>query len=80
MDAQVTLNKNIRIPRRKVAPKVPPVIRAAALAYKDAYKTVYTISPYVGWDGTWFRFAGATEGVNLRRLKEMTTQLIRRAG
>lgn len=81
MEAQhIVVNKGIKVPRRKVAPKVPHNVRSVALSYKAAYKKVYGINPYVGWDGTWYRLAGASEGVNLRRLKEMTTQLHRRAG
>lgn len=71
-----TVNKRIPMPKRRVpAPKVPPAVRAAADAYKAAYKDCYGIPPSLRWDGKWIRLAGQASGVTARRLKEMTTQL-----
>ena len=64
----------------KRKPKVPAVLRAAADAYKQAYKAVYGIPPTLRWDGKWIRITGQSQGVSLSRLKAMTTQLKLRAG
>ena len=60
-----------------------PVKKPAAQAvhnYREAYRKVYGILPEVKFDGQWYRVKGQTLGVNLKRLKEMTTQLEYRNG
>jgi hypothetical protein len=85
MNAEQTpvINKRQPIPkarRARVKRRVPPAVRAAADAYKAAYKALYGIPASLKWDGTWIRVQGQSEGVTARRLKEMTTQLQRRLG
>lgn len=65
--------------RRKSKPRVSPALRQAANEYKDAYKTVYNVKPELTWDGKWVRIKGQAQGISLRRLKELTTQLRARA-
>ena len=60
-----------------------PVQKPAAQAvhnYREAYRKVYGVLPEVKFDGQWYRVKGQTLGVNLKRLKEMTTQLEYRSG
>lgn len=62
--------------------KVPPAVRAAAEAYKQAYKAVYGVVPRLRYDpsGPWVRIHGMAEGVKVARLRAMTTQLKLRHG
>ena len=71
--------KPVPKPRNKGA-KVSGTIRNAARAYKQIYKSVYGVNPTLTYDGTWIRLQGQREGVSLKRLKEMTTQLHNRQG
>ena len=60
-----------------------PVKKPAAQAvhnYLEAYRKVYGVLPEVKFDGQWYRIKGQSLGVNLKRLKEMTTQLEYRSG
>ena len=66
--------------RRKPKSKIPPALKAGAQEYKDAYRAVYGMLPELRWDGKWIRIKGQAQGVNLRRLRELTTQLKLRAG
>ena len=61
--------------RRKPKPKISAALRSAANEYKDAYHTTYGMKPELTWDGKWVRIKGQAQGVSLRRLKELTTQL-----
>lgn len=71
---------NVPMPkRRKARPRVPQALRDAAQDYKDAYKAAYGVKPELTWDGKWIRIKGQAQGVSLRRLKELTTQLRARA-
>lgn len=65
---------------KKVKPKikVSDALRNAAKAYKEAYKRLYHMEPRLMFDGVWVRLPGQTEGISLKRLKELTTQLNRR--
>lgn len=76
------LNKRVPIPapRRKTKVRVPPAVKTAAEDYKGAYKAMYGVQPSVKWDGTWIRVSGYTEGVNARRLREITASIKRRLG
>lgn len=64
--------RKARAPKRT---KVSDALRNAADAYKKAYKGVYGIAPALTYDGTWVRLGGSTQGIGLKRLKELTTQL-----
>lgn len=70
--------KQARKPKAKI--KVSEALRNAAKAYKTAYKAAYHMSPTLTFDGTWVRLPGQKEGISLKRLKEMTTQLKARTG
>lgn len=71
--------KPVRKPRAKKI-KVSDAIKNAAKEYKAEYLAVYGIKPSLTFDGTWVRIAGQSQGVGLKRLKEMTTQLRARRG
>lgn len=75
----VTKPKPERKPRKKKS-RVTPALREAAKQYKHAYIAVYGLRPTLTFDGTWIRLQGMAQGVSLKRLKEMTTQLRNRAG
>ncbi len=72
--------ENVPAPSRKPKVKISKSIRAAAKAYKEAYKDVYRMNPQLTFDGKWIRIHGQDQGVSLKRLKEMTTQLRNRVG
>lgn len=44
-------------------------------SYQRAYKLVYGTTPAVTASGGYFRVAGQSSGVSLKRLKTMTSQL-----
>lgn len=75
----VAAPKPVRKPRVKKI-KVSDAIKRAAKEYKAEYFAVYGIKPVLTFDGTWVRIAGQSQGVKLKRLKEMTTQLKTRRG
>lgn len=81
-----TIAITARVPLPKVtrsvarAMKVPPSVRLAVGAYKEAYHHVYGVRPTITYDGKWIRVKGQAQGVSLARLKAMTTQLKLRAG
>ena len=60
--------------------KVPESLRNAADDYKDAYRSLYGMKPTLTYDGTWVRLTGHTEGITMKRLKELTRQLRNRKG
>jgi hypothetical protein len=72
--------EHIAMPKaRKKKPRISESLRNAAKAYKQAYIAVYNMRPSMTFDGTWIRLAGTREGISIRRLKELTTQLKNRA-
>lgn len=78
--------ENIPLPRAERAPpklrkktvKVTPSLKKAAKEYKQAYVKVYGLSPRLTFDGKWIRLPGNKEGVSIKRLRELTTQLLNR--
>lgn len=77
----VKQTKPERKPRKpKLRIKVHAALRNAAREYKQAYRNVYGMLPELTYDGTWIRIAGQTEGIGLKRLKELTRQLHNRRG
>ncbi len=54
-------------------------IQRAAHEYKEAYREVYGVYPSMRYQAPYVRIVGQNQGVTLRRLREMTSQLRRRA-
>lgn len=77
--APVRAPKIVKPKKLKPKIKVSDALRNAAKAYKAAYKHVYHMEPRLTFDGTWVRLPGQKEGISLKRLKELTTQLRARA-
>lgn len=74
------LTSSVKMPRRKK--RIPDTVRRAAKEYKEAYHAVYGVRPSLSYspsDG-WITVKGMSGRVNVRRLRELTTQLRRRAG
>ena len=69
----------VSLAREKKVPVQKPVAQAVH-NYREAYRKVYGILPEVKFDGQWYRIKGQVAGVNLKRLKEMTSQLEYRSG
>lgn len=67
------------IPSEK-EPAVPRNVVNGMERYSDAYKKVYGVPPECHYDGEYIRIHGQAQGVTLGRLREMTNQLIWRAG
>lgn len=84
--------EEVDVPRRGKEPPIPKAnkrkerrgrlasLYSAAKEYKQAYKAVYGVLPELTWDGKWVRIKGQPQGVNAKRLKELTRQLKLRAG
>ena len=69
----------VSLAREKKVPVQKPVAQAVH-NYREAYRKVYGVLPEVKFDGQWYRIKGQVAGVNLKRLKEMTSQLEYRSG
>jgi hypothetical protein len=79
--APPALTDRVRKPRRKKrAIMAPRPIRRAMELYSAAYLKVYGVPPEWRWDGVYVRIVGITNGVTLKRVREMTNQLNWRAG
>lgn len=60
--------------------KVSDALKKAAKEYKAEYLAVFGTKPTLTFDGTWVRITGQSQGIGLKRLKELTTQLKARRG
>lgn len=69
--------ERVKLPQKKKT-KVTPSLKKAAKEYKQAYVKVYGLTPRLTFDGTWIRLPGNKEGVSIKRLRELTTQLLNR--
>lgn len=76
------IESNIKPPKVRKERKCPANVEAAYKAYSEAYRAVFGVSPTGFTYDKELKFikVGASGGVSLRRLKEMTTQLRNRAG
>jgi hypothetical protein len=80
IDSDITPPPATERRKSKRAIYIPPGVKTAIQRYKDAYKVVFQIPPEVFYDGTYVRIRGSSEGVTMKRLREMIKQLRWRAG
>jgi hypothetical protein len=76
------IESNVKPPKTRKARKCPANVTAAYDAYADAYKKVYGVKPtgFTYNKATNYIYVGNSAGITLLRLKELTRQLIWRAG
>jgi hypothetical protein len=79
------IDSHVKAPRPKVSKRVKGInaaVRNAYNKYAEAYKAVYGVMPtgFTYDTATGFIHVGNSGGVTVKRLTELTRQLINRAG